>query len=290
MAMTTTTSSALLKPADVEKLLVAPALSASIASAVSTVVRTSAASHRLPAVQTDPSARWTAEGGEIVPSDLGLSEVLVTPAKLAALTIISRELADDSSPAAAIAVGDGMARDIARQLDAAYFGALAAPAPAGLAALAGTTNVDAGASFANLDAFLEAISRAETVGSTITAFIASPGGALALAKLRSATGSLVPLLSPSAASPTGRVIAGIPLYVSRAVPNSAPAATGIPAVPATVWAIAKDRSVVVLRSDSRIDVDASAYFSSDRVAIRGTLRAAFGFAHPQGLVKITAAA
>lgn len=290
MAMTTAAAAALLKPADVERLFVAPALSKSVAVQVSTVVRTSAVSHRLPSVQSDPSARWTSEGAEIIPSDLGLSEVLVTPAKLAALTIISRELADDSSPAAATAVGDGQARDIARQLDAAYFGALAAPAPAGLAALAGVTTVDAGASFSSLDGFLEAISKAETVGATVTAFVASPSGALALAKLRSATGSLLPLLSSSAASPTGRVIAGVPLYVSRAVPNSAPAATPNPAVPATVWAIAKDRSVVVLRSDSRIDVDGSAFFSSDRVAVRGTLRAAFGFPHPAGIVRITATA
>jgi hypothetical protein len=42
-----------------------------------------------------------AEGAEITPSDPKLPELTVTPAKVAGLTIISRELADDSSPAAA---------------------------------------------------------------------------------------------------------------------------------------------------------------------------------------------
>ena len=41
-------------------------------------------------------------------------------------------MADDSSPAAAQVVGDGIARDIARRIDQAAFAGLASPAPAGL--------------------------------------------------------------------------------------------------------------------------------------------------------------
>ena len=43
----------------------------------------------------------------------------------------------------------------------------------------------------------------------------------------------------------------------------------------------------VLRQDVTLDVDWSRYFESDRVAIRGTLRVGFGFAHPQSIVKVT---
>jgi hypothetical protein len=49
----------------------------------------------------------------------------VTPPKVAGLTIISRELADDSKTAAQV-VGGGLARHIARRIDQAAFAGLAA--------------------------------------------------------------------------------------------------------------------------------------------------------------------
>jgi HK97 family phage major capsid protein len=66
-----------------------------------------------------------AEGAEITPSDPTLQELVVTPPKVAGLTIVSREMADDSDPAAAQVVGDGLARDIARRIDQAAFAGLA---------------------------------------------------------------------------------------------------------------------------------------------------------------------
>jgi hypothetical protein len=47
----------------------------------------------------------------------------VTPPKVAGLTFISRESADDSKSAAAQVVRDGLARDIARRIDQAVFAA-----------------------------------------------------------------------------------------------------------------------------------------------------------------------
>jgi HK97 family phage major capsid protein len=71
----------------------------------------------------------------------------VTPPKVAGLTIISRESADDSNSAAAQVVGDGLARDIARRIYQAVFAGLASPAPAGLTTLSGVqTYVNANAS------------------------------------------------------------------------------------------------------------------------------------------------
>src|SRR5512134_921363 len=122
-------------PEQVGALVVQPVIAESVAAQVSTVVQTRAHSYRIPVVATDPTAAWVAEGDEITPSDADLDEVTVTPPKVAGLTIVSRELADDSSPEAAQAVGQGLARDIARKIDAAYFGTVAAPAPAGLPSL-----------------------------------------------------------------------------------------------------------------------------------------------------------
>jgi HK97 family phage major capsid protein len=278
MANTTATAAALLKPAEVEALLVQPAFDLSVAAQVLAIVRTGSTTHRLPVVTQDPTAAWTLEGAEIVPSDMTVAEVVVEPRKLAALSIVSRELADDSSPAAATAIGQGMARDLARQLDAALFGTVAAPAPRGLSSLAGVSTVDAGADFQNLDAFAEAIAAAENVGARLNSFVAHPTDALALSKLKTGTGSNVALLGQDPASPTGRVVAGVPVYVSPAV------------TPGTVWGIPRDRAVLVVRNDARIDVDSSAYFSSDRVGVRGTLRASFGYAHAGAIVKISTTA
>ena len=92
-----------------------------------------------------------AEGDEITPSDATIPEVNVVPSKLAGLSIISSELANDTSPEAATAAGDGLARDISRKLDAAFFGTMSAPAQSGLGALSGvSTYVNAGA-FATVD-------------------------------------------------------------------------------------------------------------------------------------------
>src|SRR6478735_8466218 len=44
---------------------------------------------RIPVVNTDPTTGWTQEGQEITPSDADVDELVVTPKKLAGLTIIS---------------------------------------------------------------------------------------------------------------------------------------------------------------------------------------------------------
>jgi hypothetical protein len=53
-----------------------------------------------------------------------------------------------------------------------------------------------------------------------------------------------------------------------------------------VWAISKDRSFVVLRSGTEVAIDDSFYFGSDSVAVRATVRIAFGWPHPAAIVKI----
>src|SRR5690606_2959055 len=201
-------------PDEVSTLVVQPVTSASVATQTATVVMTGSHTFRIPRVTEAPTAAWVAEGAEITPDDMTLDEVEVTPAKVAGLTIISRELADDSDPSAHTVIGEGLARDIARKVDAAFFGALAAPAPSGLGALAGTTPVAAGTAFADLDPFAEAMSEAEQLGATLTAFVANPADALTLAQLKDATGSNRPLLGVDPSQPTRRTIFGVPLYVS----------------------------------------------------------------------------
>ena len=148
-------------------------------------------------------------------------------------------------------VGIGLARDIARK-------------------------VGAGA-FADLDACAEAISLAETVGATETSFVTSPATALALAKVKTGTGSNAPLLGQDATSATSRQILGVPLYVSAAVAAN------------TLWALDRTGVWLVLRDDTTVEADRSIYFTSDRVAAKATMRIGFGPVHPAAVAKLATA-
>lgn len=285
MAMNTQSANRSFLPSQIHELIVEPVTRESVALQVANVPTVGEVNeYRVPIVGSDPTAAWTAEGAEIALSDATLAEVSATFAKLAGLTIISRELAEDSSPEAATIVGDGLARDLARKLDGAYFGSnvtsVGPPVvtnlnqPAGLEDLVGFNAVNAGAAWKDTDPFAEAIYDAESAGATLTAFVANPADALLLAKVKKATGSNEPLLGNDPTQPTRRTIAGVPLLISPAV------TTG------TIWGMPVDRTIVALREGTRLDVDHSAFFSSDRVAVRATLRVAVLFPHPAAVQKI----
>lgn len=273
MAMNNTNGAPLLRPEDVGALVVQPVIAASVALQVSTLVRTDSPSYRIPTITADAAAGWYAEGAPITPTDATTDEVDVTPSKVAGLTVISRELANDSNPAAATVIGQSLARDIARKIDAAFFANTTANGPSGLLSIAATA-IDTGATIASLDPFAEAISEAEQLGAAITAFVANPATVLALAKLKRETGSLEPLLGVDPTQPGVRQVFGVPLLSSPAV------AAG------TVWGIPRDRVFVVVREDVTLDVDRSAYFASDSVGVRAIMRVGFGFAHEDAVVRL----
>lgn len=233
---------------DVGPLLVQPVERQSLAFLTATIVRTDALDFRIPIVTADPTAAWVNEGQDIPITDPTLTEVTVTPRKVARLVVVSRELAMDSTLDAANVVGAGLARDIAIWVDAAFFGALAPPAPAGLGAVSG-------------------------ISTAVGAFTTLDDGA-GPSQIKAGTGSNSPLLGQDATQAGERRILGVPLLVSPAV------------APGTVWAYDASRVWTVLRQDVTLDVDSSRYFEFDRVAIRGTLRVGFGFAHPQSIVKV----
>jgi HK97 family phage major capsid protein len=173
---------------------------------------------------------------------------------------------------------------LAAQLDAAFFGNLSAPAPAGLGSLTAGTgagqvqDLAAGTNPTNLDIFEEAISKAGDVGAEVTAFAMNPADVLFFSKLKQATGSNVPLLGSDPAQPRQRTISGVPVF-------------RVPDLPAgTMYALAADRIRTVIRSDARVEVSSHSHFTSDRVAVKGTVRAMVAFAHPQTIVPVRRAA
>jgi HK97 family phage major capsid protein len=276
MALTNTSGAPLLAPEEVDRLLVQPTFAQSICTQIARVVRTGAFSFRLPYVSADPTAAWIAEGNEITPSDQTISEIDVVPAKLAGLSIISRELATDSSPAAAEEIGQGLARDLARTLDLAFFGTVGGVAPAGLGGLVGVTPGTSAAAFTSVDPFETAVNAVEAVGGNVSAWVGNAASVLELALIKKlASGSNESLLAPDPTQPARRMLVGRPVYVSPGVATK------------TIFGITGDRAVIVVRDDARLEVDGSVFFTSDRVAIKATLRVGFGFPHPAAIAKIT---
>lgn len=274
---TSTTGASGLLPPDYGQLVVQPALGFSVFAQAATIATTGARDFRIPLVVADPIAQWVDEGDEIVPSDPTLAELVVTPPKVAGLSVVSREMADDSDPAVAQVIGEGLARDLSRKIDQAAFAGLAAPAPAGLSTLSGVQTYINADAFVSLDFAAEAVSKAETVGATITHFIAGPAVALALAKIRTATGSNQPVLGTDATAATSRSVLGVPLLVTPHVAAN------------TLWAVDSSRMWLVVRDNATVETDRSVFFTSDRVAVKATMRAGFGFVHPQSVVKVTTA-
>ena len=261
-------------PEQVGPLIVQPVDRMSVAMQVSRVVETASPTFRLPLVLDDVSASWVAEGAEIAEDSPVTDEEIVTPVKLAALTIVSSELANDSSPDAAQVVGQSIARNLARQIDLAYFGSAVGLAPNGLGNLTGINAVDAGAAWTDLDAFAEAINHADSEGREITAFVTSPADALALAVLKDQTDSNRPLLG-TALEGTRRMALGVPVWVSPGVPEG------------VVYGLPQDVSMVVRRADISLVVDRSRWFERDSVGIRATMRVGFSWPHAASVQKIS---
>jgi HK97 family phage major capsid protein len=46
---------------------------------------------------------------------------------------------------------------------------------------------------------------------------------------------------------------------------------------------------LVVRHNAKVEADRSAFFTSDRVAVKATTRAGLGLVHPQSVVKVTTA-
>jgi HK97 family phage major capsid protein len=275
MSLTTSSGASILAPEQINELIIKPLSQESVALRISQVVQITGPSLRVPIVGTDVAAAWTQEGAEITATDEVITEIDITPKKLAALTIISNELAADSSPAALNVVGQSIVRDLARKIDSAYFGNTTTNGPSGLLSIASTA-VDAGDAWANFDFAEQAKSNAWQRNAEVTAFVCSPATAVTLSTLKeySTAGSNKPLLQPDPTRPAAYVISGVPLYVSPSVADD------------LVWGVPMSRVIVALRQDVSLVTDTSAYFSSDRTAVRATLRLGVGFADAAAVSKI----
>lgn len=266
-------NSVALQEDQVEKLLVLPALEESVAAQVTNTVTTGSHRVRFPRLTADPTAQWTHEGEEIDPSDPKVEEVITEPEKVAGLVIVSSEMFDDSESSVIEQIGAGLVRQIINSIDQAFFTALDAPAPPGLTHITPSELTIDGA-LTNLDWAEEALALAASNQSSIDTFVCNPGDALALAKLKESTGSNRGLLQIDPTQPASRTIAGVPLMTTNYIE------------PGTIWGIPKTTTHTVVRKGAEVKSDASALFTSDKIAIRGIMRVGFAFPHEAGIIKI----
>ncbi len=108
-------------------------------------------------------------------------------------------------------------------MDAAFLGNTVTNGPSGLLSISYST-VDTGASIANLDAFVAARYKAQSVGAELTHWVMSPATAEDIALLKRASGSNESLVE---FVKDGLVVAGLPVLASAVDANTV--AWGIPA-------------------------------------------------------------
>lgn len=251
----------------------------SIAFQAGTVIQTGNETIRFPVQTADPAVGWYAENTQISLADPTTSELVVTPKKVAGLTQISTEAAEDTNPAVAEQTGRNLARAVAKKVDAAFFGNTVTNGPSGLLSLAGVNVVDTGTvTLTSLDAFHEAKYAALGDGATITHWLLAPDVALALSKAKQlTTGSNVGLLDANGVG-DGVTLAGVPVLVSTDV------AAG------NAWGVDSSQIFVVQRTGTTITTSVDAAFDYDAVQVRATARVNFGFANPAGVVRLYDAA
>ncbi|CAN5888239.1 hypothetical protein BH10ACT9_BH10ACT9_35540 [soil metagenome] len=248
----------------------------SIAFQAGTVVQTSSETIRFPVQTADPSVGWYAEGTQITLSDPTTSELVITPKKVAGLTQISTEAAEDTTPAVAEQTGRNLARAVARRIDGAFFGNTVTNGPSGILSLVGVNVVDTGTiTLDSLDPFHEAKFAALADGAVITHFILAPDVALALSKAKQGDDLNIGLLDNVG---DGVTLAGVPVLVSTDV------AAG------NAWGVDSSQIYVVQRTGTTITKSVDAAFDYDAVQVRATARVGFGFANPAGVVRLYDAA
>ncbi|SKY31273.1 phage capsid protein [Mycobacteroides abscessus subsp. bolletii] len=276
MALQHSTASDAWTPEDYGRLLDLAIESKSVAFKAATVVGTSLVKVNFPLWVTDPAVGWYNELDPISLTDGATGEVVVTPAKVAGMSRVSSELADDSNPDIANQIGKGLANQIAESVDKAWLANTTAKANDGLLSISYST-VDTGASVTNLDPFIEARFKANSVGAELSSWVMHPTTAETLTKLKKlSSGSNEALLQ---FVEDGIVIAGLPVHISPNVDASTVA-----------WGIPKERVVTVRRKGTEVVRSRDSAFANDAVDIRGIARVGFGFLHEAAVVRLYDAA
>lgn len=281
MATTTTTVSPLIPEEWLDELIVQPVTRQSVAldSSVTSTLTISGQVGHLPMITDDINAAWVNEGQEISPDDMSTTEVEVRTRKIAALTTITNEAVNDADRDVLALAGQSIARDIANRIDLAFFSepVVASPAPSGLGGITPTA-LNAGAAFTSFDVFALAVSVGDQQGAPITSWVMNPADLVTWQLVKESSSSQRRLMASDPTQPSRSVIEGRPVLTSPAVKSG------------SIWGMPSSRAFVVRRQGVELARSTDVYFTSDRTALRATMRVGFAYPTPGSVIKITKSA
>ncbi|GAB3253347.1 hypothetical protein GCM10027425_12530 [Alteromonas gracilis] len=224
---------------------------------------------RVPWVADDGVAGFVPEGTVIPDHEAAFTETVVRTGKIATLGKFSRE--QMAQPNAARLIVNAMRRSVVKKANTAFLANAADPD--GLLSLAGIT--DGGDLGDNLDTLNDALTLIESDGGQASHIIASPGAWAAVSKMKTGTGSAATLLGAGTEVSQRRVLSTPVLTTS--------------AMPADTLLIVDSSSILSVVGDLQTARSEDAFFSSDVVAVRVTLRLGWAAMHPERIVKINTA-
>lgn len=252
------------------------------------------ASYDLPVVDTDHAAAWAAEGADMSTTGFDASVLSIAPKKIAAMAYLSDELVGDSSPSALDAVGRSMVRSIGAKVDAAAFANTTTNGPGGLAGVSGVWNVDAGANGAlltNLDTVADAAGKVLGAGAESPVLVMHPDLWSLLTRLKTDSGSNVPLVSATAgvAGKVERRILGYPVFLSKQISLTESLGTS-GNVTTSIWVYDPSQVYAVFRQPSDLPIvqtdQGYSRFKEGLTGLRAILRAGFGFPVPEAIARV----
>lgn len=245
-------------------------------------IETSAETFALPVIRSDFSAGFVGELDDLPTGGFGADPLKVTPRKIAAADLIANELMDDGGAAFLNPMAKSLMRSVALGFDReALVGTGAGKGFVGIARTAGIQTHAVTGGIKDLDPFVTAFGKLESANAKATAVVMSPKSWAALMALREATGSLKPLLSESAGSPTAgvqRAILGVPVWLSAFMPDT------------EILTYEADQIFAVWRKSAGFELSNQFGFLKDGTAVRAIARAAIAVPNAAAVCKITTAA
>ncbi|WKK21017.1 phage major capsid protein [Streptomyces olivoreticuli] len=245
-------------------------------------VQTGAETYAFPVIRSDFSAGFVGELDDLPTGGFGAEPLKVTPKKIAAADLIANELMDDGGTAFLNPMAKSLMRSVALGFDReALIGTGAGKGFVGIANTPGIQTHTVKGGLKDLDPFVTAFGKLEAANAKTTAIMMSPKAWTALMALRESSGSLKPLLSESAGSPTAgvqRSILGVPVWLSSFVPES------------DILAYEADQIFAVWRKDAGFQISDQFGFLKDGTAVRAIARAAIAVPNAAAVCKITVTA
>lgn len=245
-------------------------------------VQTNAETYAFPVIRSDFTAGFVGELDDLPTGGFGAEPLKVTPKKIAAADMLANELVEDGGSAFMDPVAKSLMRSVSLGFDReALIGTGVNKGFVGIANTPGIQTLEAKGGFKDLDAFVAAFGKLEAVNSKATAVVMHPTTWAGLMALRETSGSLKPLLSESAGSPTAgiqRAILGVPVWISSFMPGT------------DVLTYEADQIFAVWRKDAGFQVSDQFGFLKDGTAVRAIARAAIAVPNAAAVCKITVTA